>query len=116
MILPDVLYLAAKSIGSAALDATMAPGTLQPWVDEIEARVARDGKFSALAVAYFPLSPPPLFWDYKCRKCRSWREPNACAMVEGEISPIGWCAIWVPPPSYKAFSWPGELLEGKRMS
>lgn len=109
----DALYLAVKSIGSAALDATARPGTLQPWIDELEHYVERNGKFSQSAVLYLPFSPPPLFWDYKCKKCLWWQDPDACKMVEGKISPRGWCAIWVPPSDYRAFSWPRELLEGR---
>ncbi|GAI73013.1 unnamed protein product, partial [marine sediment metagenome] len=75
-------------------------------------RVAEEGKFTKQQVAYIPFSPPPVFWDYKCRKCLFWETPNGCRVVEGEISPRGWCAIWLPPEDYKAFSWPSELLKG----
>jgi len=56
MLLPIML---AKSIGVAGLNATISPGALQPWIDEIEQRVAEEGKFSKSAVAYIPFSPPP---------------------------------------------------------
>lgn len=104
--------LLAKSIGLAAANATISPGALQPWVDEINKRMAEQGKYSKLAVAYIGLSPPPVFWDYKCKKCRFWIEPDRCEVVEGEISPIGWCAIWLPPDNKPAFSWIGELMRG----
>jgi len=109
MSIPELLI---NSIGLSALDATVKPGVLQPWVDEINERVAKEGKFAKPSVAYMPFSPPPVFWDYKCRKCRYWQEPDACEVVEGKISPQGWCAIWIPPQDYKAFSWPQELLRG----
>lgn len=96
----------------AAANATISPGALQPWVNEIEARVSESGKFSKFTVAYLPLSPPPVFWDYKCKKCRFWIEPDRCEVVEGEISPIGWCAIWLPLDNKPAFSWIGELMRG----
>jgi len=112
MMFSNVAFLTVKSIGSAALDATIKPGTLQPWVNEIESKVATSGKFSKLSVAYLPFSPPPVFWDYKCRKCRWWEVRGACKTVEGEISPQGWCAIWIAPPTYKALTWPQELLRG----
>jgi len=67
----------AKSIGLAAANATIKPGVLQPWIDEIEQYVAEQGKFSKSAVAYIPLSPPPVFWDYKCRKCLFWQAPDS---------------------------------------
>ena len=112
MTLPNPLILSGKSIGLAALNATARPGSLQPWIDELEEYVDLNGKLSKPSVAYIPFSPPPVFWDYKCRKCRFWQEPNACSLVDGEISPKGWCSIWLPPDDYKALSWPNELLKG----
>ncbi|MBA7615546.1 hypothetical protein ES703_22827 [subsurface metagenome] len=104
--------LLITSISKAAANATISPGTLQPWVEEIEQTVAEKGKFSKPTVAYIPLSPPPVFFDYKCKKCRFWIAPDACGVVEGKISPIGWCAIWLPPDDKPAFSWINELLRG----
>jgi len=101
-----------KSISKAAADSTYKPGVLQPWVDEIENKVATDGKFTKLQVLYLPFSVPPAFWDYKCKKCRFWEEPDGCTVVEGKISPQGWCAIWLPPEDYEPFTWPKELLKG----
>lgn len=31
----------------------------------------------------------------KCSSCLHFIEPNACKVVEGVISPDGWCVIWV---------------------
>ena len=107
--LPTMLV---KSIGLAAMNATISPGTLQPWINEIETRVTEQGKFTKSQVGYLPFSPPPVFWDYKCKKCRFWESPDACKVVEGAISPSGYCVIWVPPEEYKALSWPKELLKG----
>jgi len=107
--LPNLLI---KSITKAAANATVSPGTLQPWVDDINKRVAEEGKFSKPAVAYIPFSPPPVFWDYKCKKCRFWQAPDSCKVVEGKISPRGYCAIWLPPDDKPAFSWIGELSRG----
>lgn len=105
------VVMLVNSVGRAALDATAAPGLLQPWIDRIEAQVAQNGRFPQLAAGYLPLSPPPAFWDYKCRKCRWW-DSGTCLVVEGEVRPAGWCAIWLPAPGYKAFTWPRELLQG----
>jgi len=102
----------AKSISLAAANATISPGTLQPWVDEIEAYVQEHGKFQKSQVMYVPFSPPPFFWDYKCRKCLFWVDPDVCKVVEGTISPKAWCALWLPPEGKAAFSWPNELLKG----
>jgi hypothetical protein len=30
----------------------------------------------------------------QCDGCNFWVAPNSCKMVEGEISPTGWCALW----------------------
>ena len=109
MLLPTMLL---KSIGLAAANATISPGALQPWIDEINAQVAEKGKFTKQQVAYLPFSPPPVFWDYKCKKCLFWKDPNGCKVVEGEISPGAWCAIWLPTVGKPAFSWMGELLKG----
>ncbi|RXF74087.1 high-potential iron-sulfur protein [Hansschlegelia zhihuaiae] len=32
----------------------------------------------------------------KCSGCALFQPPNACAGVEGEISPEGWCSIFSP--------------------
>jgi len=33
--------------------------------------------------------------DQKCSNCSLFQEPNACTLVDGEISPEGWCRFWV---------------------
>ena len=30
----------------------------------------------------------------KCDGCRFFRKPNACTLVDGKISPNGWCIAW----------------------
>jgi len=104
--------LLINSISKAAANATVSPGVLQPWVAEINAHVAEKGKFTKSQVAYLPFSPPPVFWDYKCRKCRFWQSPDSCTVVDGKISPGAWCAIWLPPEDKPAFSWVRELSRG----
>jgi hypothetical protein len=32
--------------------------------------------------------------DQRCDGCLHWQPPNACAIVSGNISPQGWCAVW----------------------
>ena len=112
-VLPDIVWLLVNSVSRAAFSATVRnPKYVQDWRDELEGYVAREGKFSKFSVGYFPLSPPPAYWDYKCKKCFAWQQPNSCRWVEGTIMPFAWCAIWLPPESYKAFTWPKELLAG----
>ena len=31
----------------------------------------------------------------ECDGCNFFVAPNACKMVDGEIAPTGWCALWV---------------------
>ena len=33
--------------------------------------------------------------DQQCSNCNLFQEPNACTLVDGEISPAGWCKLWV---------------------
>jgi hypothetical protein len=38
--------------------------------------------------------------DQRCDNCRFFiAESNTCEVVEGEISPQGWCKLWVAQPS-----------------
>ena len=32
----------------------------------------------------------------KCAACMQFQAPNACKLVEGEISPEGWCQLYTP--------------------
>jgi hypothetical protein len=34
--------------------------------------------------------------DQQCSGCINFVGPNACRVVEGEISPEGWCNLWAP--------------------
>lgn len=34
----------------------------------------------------------------KCSTCLHFQEPKACAIVSGDISPEGWCAVWAAKP------------------
>jgi high potential iron-sulfur protein len=33
--------------------------------------------------------------DQECSNCSLFQEPNSCTLVDGEISPKGWCKFWV---------------------
>ena len=33
--------------------------------------------------------------DQKCSNCSLFQDPNACTLVDGNISPEGWCKFWV---------------------
>jgi hypothetical protein len=32
----------------------------------------------------------------RCDGCSQWRGPNACVLVDGDISPAGWCILYAP--------------------
>lgn len=34
----------------------------------------------------------------RCDNCIQWAAPNACKIVEGAISPSGWCMLYAPAP------------------
>ena len=36
--------------------------------------------------------------EQECSNCSLFQEPNACTLVDGEISPKGWCKFWVKKP------------------
>ena len=33
--------------------------------------------------------------DHQCDGCNFFVAPNSCKMVDGDIAPTGWCALWV---------------------
>ena len=37
--------------------------------------------------------------DHQCDGCVQFVSPNSCKLVDGEISPTGWCLLWVKKPS-----------------
>lgn len=121
----DLGWLLSNSIGRAAINVInpTEQAKLQSWIDELDNYVSANGKFPQFEVAYLPFSPPPLFWDYKCRKCRGYYTEiispmsldavtGYCKWVDGNISPSGWCSCWLAPDDYKAFTWPAELMAG----
>ena len=36
--------------------------------------------------------------DQRCDNCLQFVAPNSCKVVDGTISPNGWCSIWVKKP------------------
>jgi hypothetical protein len=116
-IVPDLFMLIYKSISTAAIDATLHPGVMVPLVHQIENQVNATGKFNKFEVLYTDLNPPPVMWDYKCKKCRFYGpqqmlKEGKCKVVKGDISPEGWCGVWLPPANYKKFTYPKEAVKG----
>jgi hypothetical protein len=58
------------------------------------ALLATRAKAAQLAQSAVKYQPTPK--DGKqCDGCKLFVAPNACKSVAGEISPSGWCALWV---------------------
>jgi hypothetical protein len=36
---------------------------------------------------------------HQCDGCIQFVAPNSCKLVDGDISPTGWCSLWVKKPS-----------------
>jgi len=36
--------------------------------------------------------------DDRCDNCTQWDPPSSCKLVEGVISPAGWCSLYAPKP------------------
>ena len=36
---------------------------------------------------------------HQCDGCVQFVAPNSCKLVDGEISPTGWCSLWVKKPA-----------------
>jgi hypothetical protein len=32
----------------------------------------------------------------RCDNCAQWQAPSACKLVDGVISPAGWCSVYAP--------------------
>jgi len=54
-------------------------------------RAAAQAKVPQKTVAY---QDKPKGTD-RCDGCNNFQPPNACKVVEGEISPQGWCSLFV---------------------
>ncbi len=47
-------------------------------------------KASQAMVAYQPTPKE----GHSCATCQYFEPPNACKVVEGPVSPAGWCNLW----------------------
>ena len=75
-----LLRYAVGAAGSVAIcGATSNPATAAP-------------KISKKAVAYQDHPDG----DKRCEKCAQFQPPDACKMVEGPITPQGYCRLFVP--------------------
>jgi len=51
---------------------------------------ARAAKVSQSTVSY-QRSPKG---DQRCGTCKQFEPPSACRLIDGKISPQGWCTLW----------------------
>ena len=79
----NMLRSAALLAGAGALaGAGLAAGTA----------TAATKKIAQKTVNY---QPTPRFKSH-CEICAQWQAPNGCKLVDGEISPNGWCSLYSP--------------------
>lgn len=89
--------------------------TDQVSVEQIEAELLAEtrvrGKFTKLEAVYLPFTPvPPLAFFYECSTCRLYqpgkdRSAGGCQVVEGEILPYAWSALWLPNRQDRPLGW-----------
>lgn len=110
--IPPIDFPMSVSLAGLSL---VAPRPLESFIEQTTAKVESEGRFKQQEVLYTPFYPPPVVWVYRCITCRIFQGDRTCGWIEGDISPNGWCTIWVPkvegdPP----FSWltrlPASLL------
>jgi High potential iron-sulfur protein len=51
---------------------------------------------TAQAAASYQDSPKD---DQHCDNCSLFQSPSSCLVVDGTISPSGWCKFWIKKPS-----------------
>jgi anaerobic selenocysteine-containing dehydrogenase len=49
-------------------------------------------KFSQQQAHYQPIPKS----GQRCQSCALWQSPTACQVVEGQVSPAGWCMLYQP--------------------
>ena len=56
---------------------------------------ARDQNKAKQALVQYQEKPKG---DQECDGCLQWAPPNSCKVVEGKISPKGWCLVYARKP------------------
>jgi hypothetical protein len=75
--------------------ATVLAGGAALAVGAVGAASGQSGKMTQQAAAYQP-SPKS---GQKCLDCSFFVQPQACKLVEGTISPVGWCKFYAKKTS-----------------
>ena len=76
-------FLNIASVGGGAL---VAIGLTGP------AFAAPKKKFSQQQAKYQPIPKS----GQRCQNCALWQAPTSCQVVDGQISPAGWCILYQP--------------------
>ena len=77
----DFLNIAAVSGGALMAVALSDPAPAAP-----------PKKYSQQQAHYQPIPKS----GQRCQSCSLWQPPTACQQVDGQISPAGWCILYVP--------------------
>jgi hypothetical protein len=76
-------FLSVAAIGGGTL---LAVGLADP------APAAPPKKFTQEKAHYQPVPKS----GQRCQTCSLWQPPTACQVVEGQVSPAGWCILYQP--------------------
>ena len=68
----------ALAVGATAAVRVVSPATAQEKMSQADAK--------------YQVTPKG---DQRCDSCMLFQSPNACKVVQGEISPSGWCQLFV---------------------
>ncbi|MEG3143406.1 high-potential iron-sulfur protein [Sphingomonas sp. RT2P30] len=87
----DRTFMSADLSRRAVLHLAVAGGGVLVAATVPAAAVA-GSKIAQKAVKYQPTPKGKA----QCDNCRQWQAPAACKLVDGVISPSGWCSIYAP--------------------
>ena len=76
----DFLNIAAVGGGALMAGALSASGSAAPK------------KFSQQQAHYQPVPKS----GQRCQNCALWQSPTSCQVVDGQVSPAGWCILYQP--------------------
>jgi hypothetical protein len=82
----SILQRLALTVGGAAVLATTAG----------EIRQAKALTKASQKVVAYQSTPKGA---QQCDNCRQFEPPTGCKVVEGEVSPTGWCKVYVKKPA-----------------
>lgn len=70
---------AALALGAAAIATATSQAAAQQKISQADAKYQGTPK-----------------GDQRCGGCANFQPPNACKFVQGDISPSGWCQLFIP--------------------